>query len=170
MTICRSICLALVVGFTLATAEPAISQSTPNSEEFFRQLALALQDPAERQKVKAALNSWSPEQRLEFSSSLSEQVQKTLIPKLPMQIDKVTIWRSLRMTDTAMYADIVVLDPSLSDPNRLAIEESTIKNHMCTTPANALLLMLGYKFFLSYYDQSSRYITQLQYTAGTCGL
>lgn len=151
----------------LSVCIPSTAQQI-TSQEFFEQLTIILKSPQNRARLKQVIGNWTPEQKVEFSKSLSSKAMESTGSQLPMQIDKDTTWRSLRFSSTGIYSEVVLSDEASSDPSYLSDNKEYFKNYMCTTPANALLMIIGYRVYISYYDTSSRFIEQLQYAIEDC--
>ena len=159
--------MLIVISLFLSSGKPSIAQDI-TSQEFFEQLAIIVKNPQDRARLKQVIGNWTPEQKTKFAESLSSKAMETTGSQLPMKIDKDTTWRSLRFSSTGIYIDVVLSDEASGDSSYFPENREYFKNYMCTTPTNALLMIVGYTIYMSYYDTSSSYIAQLQYAHEDC--
>ena len=115
------------------------------SQDFFNQVSEVLKSPEGRSEMKRVIGQWTPQQKEQFSVGFSQQASAKWSPWLPMQIDKDNTWMSLRFSTNSVFLEVEVSDAITNDSEYFASNESRMKNHICTTPSNALLLMTGTK-------------------------
>jgi len=139
------------------------------SQEFMDQLTEVLKSQEGRQKLKGIFSDWTPEQRETFSSELKKKLEASMLPHLPMQIDSETTWLTLRTTDTGIYQTVRLSDSLLSESDYFESYRPSVLNHMCSTPINALLLLMSYKIYISYYDPAHVFQKQFIFSGKDCG-
>jgi hypothetical protein len=139
------------------------------SQELIDQLTEVLKSAEGRQKLKGIFSDWTPEQRETFASGLKQKLEASMVPHLPMKIDSDTIWLTLRTTDTGMYQTVQLSDSLLSESGYFESYRPIVLNHMCSTPINALLLLMNHKIYVSYYNPAHVFQKQFIFSEKDCG-
>jgi hypothetical protein len=138
------------------------------SQDFFNQVSVILKSPEGRAEMKRTLNQWTSEQKQQFSSAYAHYASSKLAPLLPMQIDKDNTWTSVRISNEIVFLKVEVSDAIVNETNYFSANEVRMKNHMCTTPSNALLLMTGFRVQTDYYSKDQVHLNQFQYSMADC--
>lgn len=155
-----------LVALLMVSSGSAFSQPQ-SSTEFFNGVARAIQTKDGRAMLRNAISSWSPEQRATFDDQMVAMMENYAATSLPQRVDRYETITSLRIHERKIF-----MDSTLSrefDRADLVNLKPVVEQTVCTTPQQALMLILGYDYLTRYYDEQSKFLTQIEVTPATCG-
>lgn len=143
---------------------------TFDNQQFFSQLATAINDPTQKRQVIAEINKLGPEHKNNFEASLRNEF-KTLDTALPMRIDEYTTLKSAQVFSTAIKYNFNLTQEYMSEFN---IEEfkrnvrSHARNEVCSNPRMFFAVFLDFQIMYVYYAPDGSIVQQAIITETDC--
>ncbi len=139
--------------------------------EFMSMTEKALNNPNIARKLKHEFSKWSDDERkvitLRLRDNLAEFSQLS-----PMQLDEYKTLDSVLVAKNSVTQrhTLTKVFVELFSKNEIVKEmKGMIKNNACTTPVSGMLILMGYSFIYSYYDEDGRYYSSLIVSPKECG-
>jgi hypothetical protein len=114
---------------------------------------------------------WSEDERRIFESNLKAGIEESLVPQLPMKINKSITWNSIRISNDKLFLTVEVSGEFSEEPELSRDYLSYFGKYVCTTPVNVLLMfLLGYSISTSFYNSDGSFMESKVFSEKSCAL